>query len=85
MNLTVSGIQRIDNDEQLFNLLSTALQELFPPELQGNRDEFLAALALAPRGLRAMAAIYDLDVSILRRMWNAWPDEVLVDLRSKIS
>ena len=64
MGLSVEAILATKKDDQLFELLSGALQELFPPELQEDRDRFIAALANAPRGLRAMAGIYDLDVSI---------------------
>jgi hypothetical protein len=64
MILNVAEIEAAKDDEQLFTLLSSTLGELFPPDLQGNREQFLAALAKAPRGLRAMAGMYDLDVSM---------------------
>lgn len=64
MSLSLAAIQTARDDEQLFELLSSALQELFPPELQSDREQFLVALAKAPRGLRAMAGIFDLDVSM---------------------
>ncbi len=51
-------------DEELFQRLSSALTERFPPELQEDRDKLYAALLAAPCGLRAMARIYDLDVSM---------------------
>ena len=38
--------------------------ESFPPELQKNRDEFYSVLLASPRRLRAMAGVYDLDVSM---------------------
>jgi hypothetical protein len=49
---------------ELFQQLSSALNEAFPPELQDDRDQFYAALLSAPRGFRAMVGIYDLDVSM---------------------
>jgi len=64
MSLNLAEIQAASDDEQLFKLLTTALNELFPPELQNNPDQFLVALMSAPKGLRAMAGIFDLDVSM---------------------
>jgi len=64
MTLSLSDIQNAKNDEDLFQRLSTALSEAFPPELQDDRDRFYAALLSASRGLRAIAGIYDLDVSM---------------------
>ena len=62
--MTLVEIQNTKDDEELFQLLSSALGENFPPHLQDDRDQLYAALLAAPRGLRAMAGIYDLDVSI---------------------
>jgi hypothetical protein len=64
MDLSQASIQNARDDEELFKLLSTALNELFPPDIRQDRSQFLAALAKAPRGLRAMAAVFDLDVSM---------------------
>jgi hypothetical protein len=64
MTLSLGDIQNAKNDEDLFQRLTSALSEVFPPELQENRDQFYAALLSAPRGLRAMAGVYDLDVSM---------------------
>jgi hypothetical protein len=64
MTLSLADIENAKNDEDLFQRLSSALSEVFPPELQDSRDQFYAALVAAPRGLRAMAGIYDLDVSM---------------------
>ena len=63
MGLSLVEIQTAE-DEQLFGLLAAALIEFFPPDAQSNRDQFLIALTSAPRGLRAMAGMYDLDVSM---------------------
>jgi hypothetical protein len=64
MPLTVAKIQSAKDDDELFQLLSGALNERFSSEVKGSTDEFLTALAAAPRGLRAMAAIFELDVSM---------------------
>jgi len=64
MSLGVADIQAAKDDEQLFKRLSEALNELFPPGVQEDRSQFLDALVSALRGLRAMAAIFDLDVSM---------------------
>ncbi len=64
MPLTLAEIQNAKDDAALFQKLSAALGEIFPPELQDDRDRFYAALLVAPQGLRAKAGIYDLDVSM---------------------
>ena len=64
MSLSLASIQSASDDEELFERLSAALKEVFPPELQEDREQFLAALQSAPRGLRAMAGIFDVDVSM---------------------
>jgi AcrR family transcriptional regulator len=64
MSLGLTSIQTAKDDDQLFERLSEALKEIFPPELQEDRNRFLLALQGAPRGLRAMAGIFDLDVSM---------------------
>lgn len=63
MLLTLQGIEAAD-DEQLFRLISEALEQLFPASVKNDPERFLAALDAAPRVLRAMAGIYDLDVSL---------------------
>jgi AcrR family transcriptional regulator len=62
--LTLADIQSAKDDEELFQRLSSALTERSPPEAQEDRDKFYATLLAAPRGLRAMAGTYDLDVSL---------------------
>ena len=64
MILSLASIEASKDDDELFERLSDALKEIFPPELQENRDGFLVELQRAPRGLRAMACIFDLDVSM---------------------
>ena len=62
--MTLVDIQNAKDDSELFQKLSLALSELFPPEVHDNPDKLYAALLTAPQGLRAMAGIYDLDVSM---------------------
>jgi hypothetical protein len=64
MTLTLADIQSAKDDDELFQRLSSALTERFPPEAQEDRDKFYATLLAAPRGLRAIAGTYDLDVSL---------------------
>jgi len=61
---SLEDIRTTRDDEQLYKLLSAYLEELFPPEQQEDRDRILVALANSPRGMRAMAGTYDLDVSM---------------------
>lgn len=64
MILSLVSIQSAKDDQELFERLSETLKAMFPPELQEDREKFLTALQSAPRGLRAMAGIFDLDVSM---------------------
>ena len=64
MNLNVKKIKEARDDGELLKLLSAALAEVLPAKIQNNRDQFLFSLASMPRGLRAMAGIHDLDVSM---------------------
>jgi hypothetical protein len=56
MTLTLADIQSAKDDEELFQRLSSALTEHFPPEAQEDRDKPYATLLAAPRGLRAAGA-----------------------------
>ena len=51
------------NDEDLFELLGLELTSHFP-DGEGDLDAFVATLKTLPVGLRAMASIYQLDVSL---------------------
>lgn len=64
MELTTEQISSAKTDDELFKLLGDELARLFPPWLLKDTETFLAGLRAAPRGLRAMAAIYELDVSM---------------------
>jgi hypothetical protein len=62
-NITPELIARTDSDEDLFALLGCELERQLPNGRRAN-DEFVAELRNLPRGLRAMAATYELDVSL---------------------
>jgi hypothetical protein len=64
MTLSQEVIRQSKSDDELFQLLSTELSRLFPPKLQEDADLFYASLLAVPRGLRAMAGTYELDVSM---------------------
>jgi hypothetical protein len=64
MALTVSQIQTAKSDDELFRLLTTELDEVLPRKLRRDRPVFLSKLQSLPRGLRAMATTFDLDVSM---------------------
>lgn len=64
MALTEAQISECTGDEALFELLSAELQRRLPYGEGSDLDEFLEDLGAMPIGLRAMAAIYQLDVSI---------------------
>ena len=62
--LTPNIITGTKSDEQLQALLASELSRLAGPASSEDIDTFVHRLSLLPRGLRAMAATYDLDVSI---------------------
>jgi hypothetical protein len=64
MPLTEDRIRACADDEELFGLLSAELNERLPRGRNDEPDVFLAKLKELPVGLRAMAAIFELDVSI---------------------
>jgi hypothetical protein len=61
--LTTSLITTTTTDGQLFELIGMALDECLPNG-RSPTDEFVGELRALPRGLRAMAAMYELDVSL---------------------
>ncbi|MDB5567967.1 MAG: hypothetical protein JWP84_4533 [Tardiphaga sp.] len=63
MALTEARIREC-TDEELSKLLSAELNRWLPHGHDPDLDLFLARLGLIPSGLRAMALIYQLDVSI---------------------
>jgi len=62
-NITPQVVARTRSDDELLKLLCDELEQRLP---NGRRaaDEFVAELRALPRGLRAMAATYELDVSL---------------------
>ena len=61
--LTIDAIRSTESDDRLFELLGEELERRLP---NGRRatDEFVQELQELPPGLRAMAATYELDVSL---------------------
>ena len=64
MPLTVATIQNAKTDKELLDQISKELEQRFSPDIQNDADRYLAALAAAPVGLRAMASVHPLDVSM---------------------
>jgi len=64
MALTTAQILNTESDEDLLRLLQGELNALFPPESRRDNVVFLSRLQSAPVGLRAMAATFELDVSM---------------------
>ena len=64
MALTTAQILSANSDEDLLRLLQGELHELFPSESRRDNVVFLSRLQSAPIGLRAMAATFELDVSM---------------------
>src|SRR5262245_29999541 len=64
MALTEEQIRDCASDEELFQALSAELHRRLPDEESDDLDLFVERLRALPKGLRAMAAIYQLDVSM---------------------
>jgi len=64
MALTASQIRSTPTDADLLQLLQTELNSAFPVDSRRDAPVFLSKLQTAPRGLRAMAATFELDVSM---------------------
>src|SRR5439155_11028124 len=62
--LSPSRIARTRSDEALFKLLGGELKRLLPPYDSANLEPLVKSLQGLPPGLRAMAATYELDVSM---------------------
>ncbi len=60
--MTIDEIIAAKSDDDLYNLIACELEARLPPRqpIEG----FVAAIQTLPPGLRAMAATYDLDVSL---------------------
>jgi hypothetical protein len=66
MSITMEEIRIAKGDEALLQLLAAELQQLLPIEILGDRKQFHQMLGALPRGLRAMAATHDFNVSMTR-------------------
>jgi hypothetical protein len=64
MSLSAKDIRHAKSDEQLFKLLSSELNCRLPDGAGGNLDDQVRFVRSLPRGLRAMAAIHRLEVSM---------------------
>lgn len=64
MSLTIEKIRDAPSDADLLRLLQSELNLLFPPESRRDVTVFLSKLQTVPAGLRAMAATFELDVSM---------------------
>ena len=64
MSLSVEQILKTNSEDELLKLLLGELKVLFPPDIRRDPVIFLSRLQTAPVGLRAMAATYELDVSM---------------------
>ncbi len=64
MSLTLEDIAACKSDEELYEGLSSELERRFSAGEHLSPDSFVSAMRRLPRGLRAMAATYDLDVSM---------------------
>jgi hypothetical protein len=64
MALTEEQIRDCTSDEELFQALSAELHRRLPDGESDDLDLFVERLRALPKGLRAMAAIYQLDVSM---------------------
>ena len=60
--MTIDEIIAANSDDDLFNMIARELEARLPPRQP--IEAFLRALQTLPPGLRAMAATYDLDVSL---------------------
>jgi hypothetical protein len=64
MALTEDRIRACASDEELFKALSGELRRRLPDEEDEDLGQYVERLRRLPKGLRAMAAIYQLDVSL---------------------
>ena len=64
MSLTIKQIRDASSDTDLLRLLQSELNLLLPPDSRRDVPVFLSKLQTVPAGLRAMAATFELDVSM---------------------
>jgi hypothetical protein len=81
MALTETFIRDCADDDALFRALADELSRRVPRELEWDTEGHLARMRALPPGLRAMIAIYQLDVSMtlddLGWHFGNWPDRAL--------
>lgn len=64
MTLSIATIEGSVSDEHLFSLIQGELSRLLPGEEGDDPGDFLRRLSQLPAGFQAMAAMYQLDVSM---------------------
>lgn len=64
MELTIEQIRAAENDAALFDLLYSELDQRLPNGFREDWDSYALRLEQLPRGLRAMAGIYFLNLSM---------------------
>jgi hypothetical protein len=64
VSLTIEQIRDAQSNADLLRLLQSELNFLFPPESRRDVPVFLSKLQTVPVGMRAMAATFELDVSM---------------------
>lgn len=64
MPLTVASLRHATSDAEVLQLLFDELAARLPAELHADLDRFVSVSRDLPPGLRAMAATYQLDVSL---------------------
>ena len=62
-SLTIESLRATESDDALFQLLGAELERRLPDGRKAD-DHFVSQIRALPRGLRAMAATYELDVSL---------------------
>lgn len=77
----VSSIPLNGSDEEVLDALGALLSARIPPNLRADPPALVAQLRTLPPGLRAMAATYELDISLslddLGWHFGNWPDQEL--------
>jgi hypothetical protein len=87
MALTIEAIRAAQNKTVLIELLSAELQRFLPEEVQEDRELYFQVLDSMPRGLRAMAGMYFLDISLTqnRLAWHFGDQNDERDLRETLN
>ena len=64
MALSIATIEGSADDKHLYSLIAAELTRRLPGEEGDDLDEFLKRISILPIGFQAMAAMYQLDVSM---------------------